>query len=700
MVSVRKYNFNKLYKIIALVVAAIFAARFFPAKDSIYYVEHLNTSNPSLTAVAMCSIWLAIVGLLLFCINAFIDLDITKLCLRYFGLPIALFNAVMCWNTAIHIDATAGYRYVLYFVEAILLLAGCIYVVINQRKVVTTKKDILYIIILSISMIIACLPTYAIKVLFGSGPLMQIDELNIPHRIMLYIGFVAPFILYFALKKRSYNMRNFAMIYLSLGTGLSFLTSVSGNWLDPTLWPLHLCNTAMMILPICLIFRTKKLFYFTYFINVLGAFLALLMPNYADKVNLFSASVLNFYINHWIAFFMPLLLVALGLFERPNIKSFRYSMGFFAIYFVSMLILNAWFSNYNAGVDFFFLNSDFVADKLGPAIVNLRNFTWEFQLWGLNFKFYPVYQAVFYVVYCVAGLAMWFIYELGFSMSEQLQDQTLRKKVLRMEHLRLIADMKGRPVQQPLVEEAKDMIVIKHFSKKYGDFVAVDDLNLEINAGEVFGFLGHNGAGKSTTIKSLVGIQTITSGTMLVCGYDVARQPVEAKMHIGYVPDHYALYEKLTGRQYVNYVADLYNVSQEQRDKYIEQYVTQLDLTDAFDKPMSSYSHGMKQKITIISALVHQPKVWILDEPLTGLDPTSIYQIKEIMKDYAKAGNIVFFSSHIIDLVEKICTKIAVIRHGKLQLLKSIEDINKEGISLEELYISLVSAKDEDNATD
>ena len=161
-----------------------------------------------------------------------------------------------------------------------------------------------------------------------------------------------------------------------------------------------------------------------------------------------------------------------------------------------------------------------------------------------------------------------------------------------------------------------------------------------------------------------------------------------AKKNIGYVPDHYALYEKLTGREYINYIADLYDVSLEDRNKAIEKYVKLFELKDAFDNQIKTYSHGMKQKIAIMSALVHNPKVWILDEPLTGLDPVSIYQVKECMRQHAKEGNIVFFSSHLIDIVESLCNKIAIIKRGKILAYEAVDNIEKEQ-TLEEYYLKV-----------
>ena len=231
------------------------------------------------------------------------------------------------------------------------------------------------------------------------------------------------------------------------------------------------------------------------------------------------------------------------------------------------------------------------------------------------------------------------------------------------------------------------MLQITNLTKTYGNKNAVDNLSLHIQKGEIFGFIGHNGAGKSTTIKSLVGIQSITEGKIEVQGYDVARQPLEAKLNMGYVSDNHAVYENLTGREYISYVADLYMVSEEDKKERIEKYAKMFHLEKALDSEIKCYSHGMKQKTMVIGALIHNPKVWVLDEPLTGLDPTSSWQIKECMRQHADAGNIVFFSSHVIEVVEKVCDRIAIISGGKLCRVSSVEDIQKEGLSLEQVYL-------------
>ena len=199
----------------------------------------------------------------------------------------------------------------------------------------------------------------------------------------------------------------------------------------------------------------------------------------------------------------------------------------------------------------------------------------------------------------------WGIYGILYKVEDSHRELARRKKLARVDRLNLLKELDGRSVKEPLHPEGAHMIKISHFSKTYAGSTknAVTDLNLEIYEGEVFGFIGHNGAGKSTTIKSLVGIQTITDGTIEIQGYDIARQPLEAKLNIGYVSDNHAVYEKLTGREYVSYVADLYMVSEEDKAARIDKYATMFGLTEAMDREIKSYSHGMKQKLMVISFL-------------------------------------------------------------------------------------------------
>ena len=240
------------------------------------------------------------------------------------------------------------------------------------------------------------------------------------------------------------------------------------------------------------------------------------------------------------------------------------------------------------------------------------------------------------------------------------------------------------------------MLKIKKLTKTYGNTQthAVDELSIEVKAGEVFGFLGPNGAGKSTTIKSVVGILPFESGDIEICGVSLKQNPMLAKSHIGYVPDNHAVFERLTGREYVNHMASFFNVPVELMEERSSYYVKLFKLEKAFDHPIKSYSHGMKQKISVIAALVHEPKLWILDEPLTGLDPQSAYQLKQAMRHHADKGNTVFFSSHILDVVENLCDRACIIKKGTLQGVYDLKELKAQQISLEKVFMEIIESDD------
>lgn len=689
---------NTAKKIVSGVLAVVFVFRFMLGQDALKNIFALNNSpieSNALTAISLILNWAFYSVVLLVILYPFFKNSQFASIIKYYGTIVTLLCAGFIYYLStgiVGVNAYSGFqiRTLLMGVEIGITLAYCFVVFMENNKFKIKKSDLWGAAYIA-GMLLATMPPYMLEALFGNFRIwFDLKELAPAHRVILYLSILIPIALYLLLKNKNKEMIRGILLYISLGTLLSFSVSYKfENFLNVTSWPFHLCNTAMYIIPLCLIFKWEKLFYFTYFINVLGAFLAMAMPNYAEGLNLFSTRIVNFYINHYIAFFMPLLMVALRVYDRPKLKQFKYSMIGFGIYFVLVLILNAWFSNYGT-VDYFFLNSDFIAEKLGTWAEDLRNIVWSFNINDLSFTFYPLYQFLFFLVYVALGAAMWFVYEQAYAFADMMVDINARNKKIKADLLALQVASAKKSEEEMINTETKLELI--DFSKRYGSskVYAVQNANLEIHGGEIFGFLGHNGAGKSTIIKSIVGIQPITSGTIKVCGYDVDKQPVLAKKQIGFVPDHYALYEKLTGREYVNYIADLYEVSKEERNERIENYVKLFELENAFDNQIKTYSHGMKQKITIMSALVHNPKVWILDEPLTGLDPNSIYQVKECMKAHAKAGNIVFFSSHIIDVVESICDRIAVIKKGKILTTKTMKEIEQE-CGLEEFYLKITS---------
>lgn len=698
---------NVFFKIVSLTLAVVLFLRYMSGDDNLSQVNNLQVgfgfSSKVWVALALIQVWLAYSAELLVVLAPFFKSKTLPALIGFFGIFVFLFNFAFLQN---HVVAIAGESALSVFDLRALCVAletgmgfgFCVaYTAANCSKVLLKKREWLWFAAAVVGMILASLPSYAFQYLFDAKQYgMSVTDLNFYHRLMLYPAVVIPVVLYLCLRNKSLETRRLALMYyawiglLNFSYFHRFADFVGSGWV--TALPLHLCNTAMYITPLCLTFRWKKLFYFTYFINVLGAFLALLMPNYGESTGIFDWNLWQFYQNHYQAFFMPLLVVGLGIFPRPRRKEFSYSIVSFAVYFVLMLVVNAWFTNYNADVDYFFLNSNFIADKLGTWAEDLRKFVWQFSVGELNFTFYPLYQFLFLAVYYAMSFGMWYIYEVAYNVVSGWIDISERNKKIKVDKLALEVSLGGRSVGEPIDMDNTNKLVLKNFTKRYGnsDVYAVKDANLEVCGGEIFGFLGPNGAGKSTIIKSIVGIQTITAGSISVCGFDVATQSVQAKRRIGFVPDHYALYERLTAREYINYIADLYEVSQQDRDERLARLVELFEFEKAIDNQIKTYSHGMKQKVTIMSALIHNPKVWILDEPLTGLDPNSIYQVKECMKQHAQQGNIVFFSSHIIDVVERICDKIAIICQGQIQLVADVHELEEQGENLEQFYLHTI----------
>ena len=234
------------------------------------------------------------------------------------------------------------------------------------------------------------------------------------------------------------------------------------------------------------------------------------------------------------------------------------------------------------------------------------------------------------------------------------------------------------------------MLIIKNLYKYYkSDRPAIKDLSLEIKSGDIFGFIGHNGAGKTTTIKSVVGILEFEKGDIFIDGVSIKENPIECKKKIAYIPDNPELYDALTGIQYLNFIGDIYKVPRKEREELIKVYSDTFEITKSLGDLISSYSHGMKQKLAIISALIHKPKLLILDEPFVGLDPKASHILKQIMKDICKDGGAIFFSTHVLEVAEKLCNKIAIIKNGEI-IISGDTDKVKGDNSLEDLFIELI----------
>ena len=232
------------------------------------------------------------------------------------------------------------------------------------------------------------------------------------------------------------------------------------------------------------------------------------------------------------------------------------------------------------------------------------------------------------------------------------------------------------------------MLNIKHLTKTYGEKKAVDNLSLHILRGEIYGFIGHNGAGKTTTLKACCGILQFDSGDITIDGISVKKDPIGCKRNLAYIPDNPDLYEFMTGIQYLNFISDIFAVGAADRRYRIRHYADAFELTADLAQPISAYSHGMKQKLAIISALVHEPKLIVMDEPFVGLDPKASHLLKSIMRDLCAKGSAIFFSTHVLEVAEKLCDKVAIIKSGKLIRSGTMEEV-KGDISLEEVFLEL-----------
>lgn len=232
------------------------------------------------------------------------------------------------------------------------------------------------------------------------------------------------------------------------------------------------------------------------------------------------------------------------------------------------------------------------------------------------------------------------------------------------------------------------MLIIEHLTKTYGEKKAVDDLSLHIRPGEIYGFIGHNGAGKTTTLKSVAGILQFDSGTITIAGNSVTADPIRCKRDIAYIPDNPDLYDFMSGIKYLNFVADIFGIPTDVRAERIRKYADVFELTEDLAQPINAYSHGMKQKLAVIAAWIHTPKLIVMDEPFVGLDPKASHLLKEMMREHCDAGGAIFFSTHVLEVAEKLCDKVAIIKEGRLIKAGTMEEV-KGDESLEEVFLEL-----------
>lgn len=542
------------------------------------------------------------------------------------------------------------------------------------------------------ALLLLMMPLHNPQQLFGMLSDINVEFLTFGQHIWIAVTLLFMLLIHLIFRNKNEDIRNSVIVFLALACFYQFNLYYTSIEIPLHNLPLHMCNLATILIPISIITKSKKLFSFNLYVNVVGAFIAILLPD--NSSGIISYSFLKFAYEHTLVFAIPLLAVSLRVMPRGSFKQLLNGIALFTVYFVLMIILNTWLYNYDGGVNFFYLNDEFLAQML-PIFRITRQVTFTFTIGSLSFKLYPVFYLLMYFGFIAfMFVAHWIYKEVYKNMDykENLRKEYMLKKLDRVE---LLKALDGRPESEPVNYKEGYMLNISHFSKTYdgAKVKAVDDFSLEVKEGEVFGFLGANGAGKSTTIKTIIGILPFEEGKIEIGGFDIKTQSLEAKKLIGYVPDNHSVYESLTGRQYVNYIAELYNVDPKEAEERLVELAEKFNLTKAIDNQIKTYSHGMKQKITIISALIHNPKLWILDEPLTGLDPQSSFEVKEYMREHAQKGNTVFFSSHVIEVVEKICDRVAIINNGVCQGVYDLKQLKKENKSLEQIFLEKTKRK-------
>lgn len=692
---------DKTLKFFSIILFLVYLFRLFTTNDAINNVfnallfdietpvnsEETWIFSQGMTVFITLLRWFTNMILVLLVINPFFKVKYIKQTGAVLGVIVGVLNFVFFKEHLIAMEGEviiSSFKSIQYLVESTLFLFISMTLLLDlfkKKEIKIKAKEIYIYLLILVAALFATFPQTALYNLVGYYGEVA-DEFTNSHIAVIISPFILMSAVYLTMRYKSQEAKNALITFMAFAGFMQYFYMRRETL---SALPLHLCNTAVILMLFAVVFRIKRFFYFSYFANVLGALAAIILPNYS--VDLFSFGVIHYGYNHLYAFITPVLAVALHTFDRPVLSHMYKAILVFAVYFISVVFLNAWFNNYTT-VDYFFTYSDFLTDMFGVKELQF-NHVIQFTYQDLTFKFYWLFQILYFFTFIILMFSSWYVYDALFQMADEHKRLKIRQKQMKYDQMRLIELLDGRKPSEPMNPGGKDMIKISHFSKKYGasERFAVKDFSLEVKGGEIYGFLGHNGAGKSTTIKSIVGIQSITEGEIEVCGYSIKSQPLEAKLRIGYVSDNHAVYEKLTGREYIQYVADLYRVPKELRDQRLNDLAAKLSLTDAMDQMIKSYSHGMKQKLVVIASLIHEPPVWILDEPLTGLDPISSYQIKEIMREHAAKGNIVFFSSHVIEVVEKICTKIAVITQGQLTGIYDINILKDKNVSLEELYM-------------
>lgn len=685
------------YLACACVMALFFLLRFMWGHD---YLENVS----GLTSVSFMNPFSVATGSLFLCYQAtivffllgheFLPTPRTDAIVKWLCAPVLLLSIVFMPNLIRGMigDTSGGLlspRGFFFAIELAFELAFCLKTWLEHPSLKLSKDEGYALAVAFTILFIVSINDYLPKNLIGEkiSNVPTAKSFSWTHRIFIYLTFILPVLYYALLYPLDYSHRRFYLFIIASGTLFAYASLHRyDTWTSVPSLPLHLCNTAMYIMPLTLAFKNYPLFYFTMFVNVIGAFFALLMPNFSSARLIFANQTFEFYINHMYAAFMPVLIILLGIYERPKWKYFLYSMVGFLLYFVLVCSIDIYYAGQGiSGVDFFFLSSDFIPDKLGTWAENVyKAAIYSFTSGGHTYQIRVAYLTSFFFTYVGLSIAMWFVYEVLFVLVDQVSAIKDKAKCRKDRKASFLAEA-NHPI----------LLVASVVTKTYPCNVSPSliDFSLSLKPGKIYGFLGNNGAGKSTFIKAAVGLHDFKEGSIKICGYDIEFETEKAKMRMAYVPDHYALEESLTGHEYVSYMASLYKVDGKKAQELTDRFVPLLSLQDVYDEPMHTYSHGMKQKITLLGALVHSPDIIILDEPLTGVDPESVYEIKKVMREHARRGNCVFFSSHIIDLVENLCDEVIIIKKGEMVARTETAALKRTGVGLEDYFLSSIGVK-------
>lgn len=585
------------------------------------------------------------------------------------------------------------------FIVAIvfILVAGLTYSIMNfidylQNIKKYKLKEYLISIPMFVSVMLMSSEPYLYKIVFGRIE-YKVAGFNFVHLLAIFMPIIVSVLLIKIIFYKSLNTKKLILILISISSLYSFYSKYS--ILDFKLLsnlPFHLYYLSLIPLFFAILFRIKKIFYFSYTISVIGPLWFILFPNSELSSLLFSTDNVTYFLPHIYNLVIPVLAVGINYFEKPKPKHVIISLSIFTFYYLLIIFLNTWFINFDANVDYFNLTKNSFIDSF--FLVNIRKNSYVINLTtNVKLKLYYVFYLVVYLSFIISTLLFVALNSYMFGLHDSVVYMGYKMKFQKENKINFKEKIDDELKEK--LKMSKAHVKVSSFSKKYlkNDFYSVKNVSFEITEGKIVGFVGHNGAGKSTLIKSIVGIQTISEGKIEICGNDISKNPTQAKYLLGYVSDNHALYEELTAREYITFVGKLYNVHTDIINQKLVELANFFHITKDLDRQIRTFSHGMKQKISVISSLIHEPKVWVLDEPLTGLDPTSSYQLKQAIKDHAKKGNIVIFSSHIIEVVENLCDEIVIIKRGQMILNDSIKNLKNKYSDLESLYINLMENK-------